>query len=99
MQTSSHKTSYPNPLDLNLPIGFPIPNCSHYIVDRHLKPVPATVVGEICIGGAQIGAGYINLPDITAQTFTDDPLRPKTSEIRDGTGCTVQNRRHRSISF
>jgi thioester reductase-like protein len=74
VQTSSHKTSYPNDLDLNLPIGFPIPNCSHYIVDRNMKPVPASVVGEICIGGAQVGLGYINLPDITAKAFMEDPF-------------------------
>lgn len=72
VQTSSHKTAYPNDLDLNLPIGFPIPNCSHYIVDRTLKPIPANVVGEICISGAQVGLGYINLPDITAKAFVED---------------------------
>src|SRR2546430_10294750 len=47
VQTSCHRVSCPSLFDLNLPIGFPIPNCSHYVVDRHLRPVPASVVGEL----------------------------------------------------
>jgi thioester reductase-like protein len=81
VQTSFHKTSYPSSLDLNLPVGFPIPNCSHYVVDRHLKPVPASVIGELCIGGAQTGHGYLNLRDITDETFIEDPFA--SDEFRD----------------
>ena len=71
-QTTSHKTSYPGPGDLNLPIGFPIKNCSHYVVDRRLNLVPASVIGEVCIGGAQVGRGYLNRPETTAETFIKD---------------------------
>lgn len=71
-QTTYHKTSYPGPGDLNLPIGFPIKNCSHHVVDRRLNPVPACVVGEICIGGAQVGRGYLNRPEATEETFVKD---------------------------
>ena len=71
-QTTYHKVSYPGPGDLNLPIGFPIKNNSHYVVDRRMKAVPACVVGELCIGGAQVGAGYLNRPEATEETFVKD---------------------------
>lgn len=77
-QTTSHKTPYPGPTDLNIPIGFPIPNNSHYVVDSTLKPVPACVTGELCIGGAQIGRGYLNRPDATEENFVKDPFAPKS---------------------
>jgi thioester reductase-like protein len=72
IQTSFHEAAYPTDLDLNLPIGFPLMNCSHYVVDSSLKPTPAGVVGELCIGGPQVGHGYLNLPHITEQNFLED---------------------------
>lgn len=74
IQTSFHEAAYPTDLDLNLPIGFPLMNCSHYVVDSSLKPAPAGVVGELCIGGPQVGHGYLNLPHITEQNFLEDPF-------------------------
>lgn len=77
-QTTSHKTSYPGPSDLNIPIGFPIPNNSHYVLDRCGKPVPASVTGELCIGGAQVGCGYLNRPEATEAAFVKDPFASKS---------------------
>ncbi|KAF2137936.1 uncharacterized protein K452DRAFT_301651 [Aplosporella prunicola CBS 121167] len=74
VQTTSHKTPPPSAVDVNLPIGLPLANNSHYVVDDTLQPVPATVTGEICIGGAQVGSGYLNRPDVTARTYLDDPF-------------------------
>jgi thioester reductase-like protein len=74
VQTSSHKVTYPADEDLNLPIGFPLPNCSHYVVDSQMKPVPASVIGEFCIGGAQVAAGYLNKPEATSAKFIKDPF-------------------------
>ena len=73
-QTTFHKALYPSPTDINLPIGLPMLNCSHYIVNRRLRPVPASVVGELCIGGAQVGRGYLNRPEATEQVFIDNPF-------------------------
>lgn len=74
VQTTSHQASYPGPADLNLPIGHPLANCSHYIVDRQLRPVPASVIGELCIGGAQVSGGYRNRPAVTQDVFVVDPF-------------------------
>lgn len=78
VQTTSSKIPYPGPTELNLPVGLPIPNNSHYVVDSRMKPVPASVSGEICIGGAQVGRGYLNRPEATADTFIRDPFASKS---------------------
>ncbi|KAL9037459.1 MAG: hypothetical protein Q9214_005696 [Letrouitia sp. 1 TL-2023] len=77
-QTTSHKTSFPGPADINLPVGFPVANCSHYVVDRRLRPVPASVIGELCIGGAQVGGGYLNRPEATDEVFRSNPFASET---------------------
>ena len=78
VQTTFHQVSYPGPTDLNIPIGRPIANCSHFVVDRQLRPVPASVVGELCIGGAQVSRGYRNRPVATEEVFVDDTFSSET---------------------
>lgn len=59
---------------VNIPIGFPIANCAHYIVDTNLNPVPIGVVGEICVGGAQVGRGYIKKLNGSCEAFVQNPF-------------------------
>ncbi|GME30265.1 uncharacterized protein K452DRAFT_301651 [Neofusicoccum parvum] len=82
VQTTSHKAAYPSALDVNLPIGFPLANNSHYVLDPRLRPVPAGVVGEICIGGAQVGKCYLGQPELTARMYLDDPFAPDSFRAR-----------------
>lgn len=74
VQTTFHRCRYPIANEINLPIGFPFPNCSHYIVDRKLKPVPAGVVGEVCVGGVQVGHGYLDRSAQINEAFIRDPF-------------------------
>ncbi|MCR5783072.1 MAG: amino acid adenylation domain-containing protein [Clostridia bacterium] len=57
-----------------VPIGRPIWNTQLYIVDKYMNPVPIGVTGELCIAGANVGAGYINRPDLTAGKFIENPF-------------------------
>ena len=56
------------------PIGTAIPGYNVYLVDANLQPVPVGVVGEILIGGAGVGRGYLNQPEMTAERFISDPF-------------------------
>jgi len=57
-----------------VPIGRPISNIQMYVLDRYLQPLPIAVRGEIHIGGAGVGRGYLNQPDLTAERFVADPF-------------------------
>jgi aryl carrier-like protein len=85
VQTSIHKVEYPHTDNLNIPIGYPLANCRHYIVDSRRQPLPAGLVGEICVGGAQVGAGYLNRPQANAKSFLEDPYCSPDDRARNWT--------------
>jgi amino acid adenylation domain-containing protein len=55
-------------------IGRAIEKVRIYIVDEQMRRVPEGMPGELLIGGAVVGRGYINLPELTAQRFLPDPF-------------------------
>jgi amino acid adenylation domain-containing protein len=61
---------YTNPI----PIGRPIPNARAVILDRHLDLVPTGTIGELCLGGACVGMGYLNDPESTTDVFVANPF-------------------------
>ena len=56
-----------------LPIGRPLDDTQILIVDRQLKLLPVAVSGEIVIGGAGVGQGYLGQPTLSSQVFTTNP--------------------------
>jgi amino acid adenylation domain-containing protein/thioester reductase-like protein len=57
-----------------VPIGHPITNVDIYVLNQDLQRVPVEVPGEIYIGGAGVGRGYMNRPALTAERFLVDPF-------------------------
>ncbi len=59
-------------------IGRPVDNVEIYIVDVELKRVADGLPGELLIGGAGVGRGYLNLPELTADKFIPNPFSGAT---------------------
>lgn len=59
--------------DRQIPIGKPIDNTQIYILDKHMRPLPVNIPGEIFIGGVGIARGYCNALDQTQLKFIKNP--------------------------
>ncbi|WP_082339713.1 non-ribosomal peptide synthetase, partial [Pseudomonas sp. Pf153] len=58
----------------SIPIGRPIRNMQLHVLDSHGQLLPLGVPGEIHIGGVGVARGYLNLPQLSAERFIDDPF-------------------------
>ncbi|HEU4594574.1 MAG TPA: amino acid adenylation domain-containing protein, partial [Pyrinomonadaceae bacterium] len=54
-----------------VPLGRPIENAEVAVLDAHFQPVPEGLPGELWIGGAGLGAGYLNRPELDAERFVE----------------------------
>eukprot|EP00833_Pecoramyces_ruminatium_P001369 jgi/Orpsp1_1/1175401/evm.model.c7180000053703.1 len=52
-------------------IGKSLCNCKMYVLDKHMKPVPIGVEGEIYVGGNGVGEGYLNNEKLTKEKFVN----------------------------
>lgn len=58
----------------SIPIGKPINNTTIYLLDENKNKVPKGEIGEIYIGGYNVGIGYINNEEETQKRFVQNPF-------------------------
>ncbi|HEX2701056.1 MAG TPA: amino acid adenylation domain-containing protein [Acidimicrobiales bacterium] len=80
-------------------IGRPVDNVRTYLLDRNLEPVPVGVPGELFVGGAGVGLGYLNRPDLTAERFLPDPFSSRSGARLFRTGDLGRFRSDGAIEF
>jgi amino acid adenylation domain-containing protein len=71
--TSGIVSPHDNVLD-RPPIGTAIANTRVYILAENLKEAGPGCAGELHIGGAGVGRGYLHRPALTAEKFIPDPF-------------------------
>jgi len=68
---SSHPlTDFPAYAKGCVPVGKPVYNTTIHLLDENLDDVPEGDIGEVCISGASVGAGYLNARPADAARFT-----------------------------
>jgi len=87
-ETTIAITNYPchDPQIDEVLIGRPIGNCTCYILDEQMRPVPEGAVGELYLGGVQLARGYLNKPELTAEKFIPNPFQSEEEKARDYNG-------------
>lgn len=81
----------------NILIGKPIENVKVYILDEFLNVLPVDVVGEICISGDCVSAGYTNTLEEFTVKFIDNPFLEGERIFR--TGDLGKKRKDGNIEF
>lgn len=65
-------------------IGRPIQNTQVYVLDNNSNLCPVGVVGELCISGHGVSAGYLNEDLLTSEKFVEHPFRQGDRLYRTG---------------
>jgi amino acid adenylation domain-containing protein len=92
----------PEQLDENLeiiPIGAPIANTEIYILDERRRLCDIGEAGELYIGGAGVGRGYLNRSELTAQKFIPHPFNQQSCARLYRTGDWARVREDGQIEF
>jgi amino acid adenylation domain-containing protein len=84
---------------LRVPIGRAVANTRLQVVDRMLQPLPMGVPGELCVGGAGVGRGYLGEPARTAEVFVPDPFTAEPGARLYLTGDLVRQLTDGSFDF
>ncbi|WP_030303150.1 amino acid adenylation domain-containing protein [Streptomyces katrae] len=80
-------------------IGRPMANLRYSVRDGSGAPVGPGVEGELWIGGAGVGRGYLGLPDAGAPRFVPDPDDPRPGARLYRTGDLARHRPDGTLDF
>ncbi|HEY0512098.1 MAG TPA: amino acid adenylation domain-containing protein, partial [Thermoanaerobaculia bacterium] len=81
------------------PLGRPIADIRHYVVDHGLGLVPAGVWGDLLVGGSGVARGYLGRPDLTAERFLPDAWSGEPGARVYRSGDLVRLRRDGDLQF
>jgi amino acid adenylation domain-containing protein len=69
-----------------IPIGLPLTNRTSYVLDHQFHLCGVGMIGELYVGGAGVGRGYLNRPDLTKEKFLPDPFSAEPDAVMYRTG-------------
>ncbi|OLF07378.1 hypothetical protein BLA60_27835 [Actinophytocola xinjiangensis] len=82
-----------------VPLGEPMTGARIHVLDEWLRPVPDGIAGELCVGGAPVGRGYLDRPGATAAAFVPDPYAPEPGARMYRTGDLARWRPDGTLEF
>ncbi|MFD7631889.1 amino acid adenylation domain-containing protein, partial [Streptomyces sp. NPDC059851] len=82
-----------------VPIGSPVRNTQLHVLGDRLELVPVGVEGDLYVGGAGVGRGYLGDPGKTATAFVPDPFSGLPGSRMYRTGDRARRRADGSLEF
>jgi len=79
--------------------GRPLPGAECYVLDEAMRPVAVNMPGELFIGGAGLGRGYLRQAAETATRFVPDPFSSGRGRRLYRTGDRARLRRNGQIQI
>lgn len=86
--------------DESIPIGAPMRNTEVLVLDENDKLVTESgQIGELCVRGTCLAAGYYNNPEKTAEVFVQNPLQSAYEEKIYRTGDLVKYNERQELIY
>lgn len=63
-------------------IGPPLPTVRAYILNDRKELQPPNTFGNIYVAGVHVSRGYLDMPEVTAKSFSPDPFFPESTKER-----------------
>ncbi len=79
-ELTAHALCHPN-ITTTMSIGTPHDNVRVYILNASMQIQPMGCVGELCLAGENVARGYLNMPDVTAEKFIQNPFISKKETL------------------
>ncbi|MCQ4045263.1 amino acid adenylation domain-containing protein [Streptantibioticus rubrisoli] len=97
--TTAHPVTVADARRTSVPWGRPLPGQRMYVLDEYGEPVPPGAPGELYIGGAGVGPGYWNRPELSAERFVADPFADEPDARMYRTGDRVRHLPDGAVEF
>ena len=80
-------------------IGRPLANSQVRLLGPEMWLLPASVAGELHVGGVGLARGYVGRPDLTAERFVPDPFAEEPGKRLYRTGDLARYRQDGALEF